>query len=93
MEETECVLRCSGPRRAVESFLLNSLDCVLQLLLVIGGYHQLAELDWITWFAGRDSLIRKVSNLYNYRNSFVQSRNDLVLPFVVYLHETRSCRK
>lgn len=85
--------KCNGLRKAIETFLLNSLDCVLQLLLVIGEYHELLELDWITWFAGKDRFLRKASNLSNYKNSFVQPRNDLVLPFLLYLYETRSCRK
>lgn len=47
----------------------------------------------MTWFAGEDRLIRKVSNLYYYKNSFVQPRNDLVLPFLLYPYETQRCRK
>ena len=41
------------------------------------------ELDWITWFAGKDNLIRKASNLYYFKNSFVQHRNYLLFVFYV----------
>lgn len=45
----------------------------------------MVELDWITWFAGKDRLIRKVSNLYYFKNSFVQPRNDLLFFLFFYV--------